>query len=187
MKDSYVLTVEVKRVQNITNWRPKIISEAHYFYLKAGKKKGTDLSAGTRGWNFHWSSSGSKVSLFMILFFSSGGMKFSMMRYLHEHNTHLKLGQKAPNYNLPSSKFSLPLDFIFLLKKRKGCFSLSDVGKGTKTRRPQGRKARWTTGWRRALCDITMDHTVLYSRVASVNPLTSQYRLDKLKYFICSS
>ena len=47
----------------------------------------TDLSAGTRGWNFHWSSSGSKVSLFMILFFSSGGMKFSMIRYLQVHNT----------------------------------------------------------------------------------------------------
>ena len=47
----------------------------------------TDLSAGTRGWNLHWSSSGSKVSLFMILFFSSGGMKFSMIRYLHVCHT----------------------------------------------------------------------------------------------------
>lgn len=50
-------------------------------------KPHTDLSAGTRGWNLHWSSSGSKVSLFMILFFSSGGMKFSMIRYLHEDST----------------------------------------------------------------------------------------------------
>lgn len=49
-------------------------------------KTHTDLSAGTRDWNLHWSSSGSKVSLFMILFFSSGGMKFSMIRYLHVHN-----------------------------------------------------------------------------------------------------
>lgn len=48
------------------------------------KTNHTDLSAATRGWNFHWSSSGSKVSLFMILFFSSGGMKFSMIRYLQE-------------------------------------------------------------------------------------------------------
>lgn len=46
-----------------------------------------DLSAGTRGWNLHWSSSGSNISLFMILFFSSGGMKFSMIRYLQEHHT----------------------------------------------------------------------------------------------------
>lgn len=46
-----------------------------------------DFSTGTRGWNFHWSSSGSKVNLFIILFFSSGGMKFSMIRYLHGQNT----------------------------------------------------------------------------------------------------
>lgn len=46
-----------------------------------------DLSAGTRGWNLHWSSSGSNISLFMILFFSSGGMKFSMIRYLQERHT----------------------------------------------------------------------------------------------------
>lgn len=146
MKDSCVLTVEVKRVQNITNWLPKIISEAHYFYLMAGEKKGTDLSAGTRGWNFHWSSSGSKVSLFMILFFSSGGMKFSMMRYLHEHNTHLKLGQKAPNYNLPSSKFSLPLDFIFLLKKKKRLLFSFRRWKGNKNEaatRSQGEMNHW--------------------------------------------
>lgn len=37
---------------------------------------------GTSGWNFHWSSSLSKYRRFMILFFSSGGMKFSMIKYL---------------------------------------------------------------------------------------------------------
>lgn len=45
----------------------------------------THFSAGTRGWNFHWSSSVSNWSLFIILFFSSGGIKFSMIRYLQRH------------------------------------------------------------------------------------------------------
>lgn len=56
--------------------------------IKGKEAQTADLSAGTRGWNLHWSSSGSNISLFMILFFSSGGMKFSMIRYLQEHHTH---------------------------------------------------------------------------------------------------
>lgn len=34
------------------------------------------------GCSLHWSSSPSKCSLFIILFFSSGGIKFSIKRYL---------------------------------------------------------------------------------------------------------
>lgn len=41
----------------------------------------------TKGWNFHWSSSQSKKRRFIILFFSSGGMKFSMIRYLSKFRT----------------------------------------------------------------------------------------------------
>lgn len=42
----------------------------------------TYFSEGRRGKTFHWSSSLSKWRRFMILFFSSGGMKFSMIRFL---------------------------------------------------------------------------------------------------------
>lgn len=52
---------------------------------KGQTSKVTHFSAGTRGWNFHWSSSTSNTSRFMILFFSSGGMKFSIMRYLYTY------------------------------------------------------------------------------------------------------
>lgn len=48
MKDSCLLTAEVKRVQNIPNWFPKIISEAHYFYLMAGKKRHWPFSRNQR-------------------------------------------------------------------------------------------------------------------------------------------
>lgn len=50
----------------------------------AGAERGTYPPVGTSGWNFHWSSSPSKYRRFMILFFSSGGMKFSMIKYLSE-------------------------------------------------------------------------------------------------------
>ena len=49
-----------------------------------GSGLGTYPPVGTSGWNFHWSSSPSKYRRFMILFFSSGGMKFSMIKYLSE-------------------------------------------------------------------------------------------------------
>lgn len=42
----------------------------------------TNFSDGRSGKIFHWSSSLSKWRRFMILFFSSGGMKFSMIRFL---------------------------------------------------------------------------------------------------------
>ena len=56
--------------------------------VSAGAERGSGLGTyppvGTSGWNFHWSSSPSKYRRFMILFFSSGGMKFSMIKYLSE-------------------------------------------------------------------------------------------------------
>lgn len=50
----------------------------------SGSGPGTYPPVGTSGWNFHWSSSPSKYRRFMILFFSSGGMKFSIIKYLSE-------------------------------------------------------------------------------------------------------
>lgn len=49
--------------------------------MSAMRNQSTYLS-GRTGWSLHWSSSLSKCSLFMILFFSSGGIKFSIKRYL---------------------------------------------------------------------------------------------------------
>lgn len=45
------------------------------------------FSEGRRGSIFHWSSSLSYCSLFIILFFSSGGMKFSIIKFLHKYQT----------------------------------------------------------------------------------------------------
>lgn len=139
------------------------------------------------------------------------------------NTTHLKLGQMAPNYNLPSSKFGLPLNFIFQPKnnaflagkeqKRGGhkvagwdeplvkemrslwhhkglVFRDASLTFFTLESHMCKRSERWLSGYNDTLLFKNMQwelgHTVLYSRVTSVNPLTSQYRLDKLKYFICS-
>lgn len=59
----------------------------------------TYFSEGRRGKTFHWSSSLSKWRRFMILFFSSGGMKFSMIRFLVK-NTKGQMTKPKPSHHV---------------------------------------------------------------------------------------
>ena len=56
----------------------------------------TDLSDARMGWNLHCSSSPSKYTLFIILFFSSGGMKFSISMNLQKGSLLVNQGGTAP-------------------------------------------------------------------------------------------
>lgn len=128
-------------------------------------KEDNDLSEGTRGWNFHWSSSWSKVSLFMILFFSSGGIKFSIIRYLHKHNTHTNIfkdGSEGPKLQAANLTFHL-----FLYFYQKLFFAFPDIKEGTKK---SNILVFVNMYWE--FCTV-LHHTViqLYSRLTLVNQL----------------
>ncbi|TNN85112.1 hypothetical protein EYF80_004766 [Liparis tanakae] len=83
-RDAAVLLVLMGTVARRSRIRPgeKTLSITSGGMSRHHVTRPTDLSVGMTGWSLHWSSSQSKCSLCMILFFTSGGMKFSIRRYL---------------------------------------------------------------------------------------------------------